>query len=145
MVWLCHLQQFLDKKKSKKLEGDVLQSVRSIVTSWQQEHYEQKAENGESPIDVILRMELGMVKILLNQHEENILISMHGRSLRILLSTLLGRELCTMDTFPIPNLGLYLLDYDYETNKYSLIKEADVTHLSQDLVTGFFKYQMTVG
>ena len=50
-----------------------------------------------------------MEHILGQEDENNVLICMHGRAMRILFAWLMGHSLRHMDTFPHSNLGLYEL------------------------------------
>jgi probable phosphoglycerate mutase len=54
---------------------------------------------------------------------------MHGRAMRILLTTLLRQPLATMDQFEHRNLCLYRLRYDYDTQQFSVELANDTRHL----------------
>ena len=87
------------------------------------------SEGGESPEDVILRQKPVIDLILSRPEEKTILIAMHGRAIRILLTLLLERPLFEMDTFNHLNLCLYKLIYDYDNQKFTVELACDVSHL----------------
>ncbi len=84
---------------------------------------------GESPDEVAIRQQNFWDEILQQNHEKNILIAMHGRALKILLSKVIHNNLAKMDTFEHTNLCLYLLQYDYDSNSFNIIKHNDTQHL----------------
>jgi broad specificity phosphatase PhoE len=71
------------------------------------------------------------VEELLSAGEELILICMHGRAMRVLLSMLLDRPLVEMDSFKHSNLCLYVLEQ--QGNKVSVVLENDISHLENVL------------
>lgn len=79
-----------------------------MLERWASGDLEYAIEGGESPILVANRLQKGMSHIL-KQPESTILICMHGRAMRVLLSILLGYDLRFMDVFLHQNLGLYVL------------------------------------
>ena len=72
-------------------------------------------EGGESPIVVAKRLKIGIDRILA-QPEKLVLVCMHGRAMRVLLSLLLGYDLRYMDLFKHQNLGLYVLNQNQSGN-----------------------------
>ncbi|MFN4145995.1 MAG: histidine phosphatase family protein [Runella sp.] len=108
---------------------------RWLIESWQNGQTDLQAEGGESPLEVQARLQSVMEIILSRQHEKTILVAMHGRAMRVLLATLLQLPLSRMDDFQHSNLCLYLLKYDYQTQKFSIEKENDTQHLKHLTVT----------
>jgi broad specificity phosphatase PhoE len=100
-----------------------------LTESWQNGQTDMTADGGESPEDVQERQAPIINLILSRPDEKLILVAMHGRAIRILLTTLLNRPLVEMDTFPHTNLGLYELEYDYDTQQFAAIRTNDTTHL----------------
>ena len=100
-----------------------------LVDSWATGETDTPSEGGESPADVIARQKPVIDLILSRPEEETILIAMHGRAIRILLTLLLERPLNEMDTFDHANLCLYKLIYDYKTSSFTLELTCDTTHL----------------
>ena len=105
--------------------GDVLFDIK---TEWFKGDYEAKVEGGESLLDVVARQKTAFDCILENKEESLVLVCMHGRALRILLSWMLETELKDMEAYPTPNTALYILDYDYTTCKYTCIEAANIDH-----------------
>ena len=84
----------------------------NMVKKWRDGELDFKPEGGESPIDLQAKQKEVMNIILSKKEEDIILICMHGRAMRILLSTILHQDLTLMDTFHHENLGLYILNYN---------------------------------
>ena len=84
----------------------------SMVKKWREGELDFKPEGGESPLDLLEKQKKVIDIILARKDEDIILICMHGRAIRILLSHILHQDLKLMDTFHHENLGLYLLNYD---------------------------------
>jgi len=101
----------------------------NLIDNWVSGNTSMPAEGGESPQDVINRQKPVFDLILSRPEEEVVLVAMHGRAIRILLTMLLERPLHEMDSFPHANLCLYKLIYDYETGKFFAELECDVSHL----------------
>lgn len=84
----------------------------SIINAWNDGELEKCIDGGESPLDIVNRQKPVIDKIIARENERKVLICMHGRAMRILLCTLLNKNLKNMDHFEHRNLGLYLLNYD---------------------------------
>ncbi|PWK26343.1 putative phosphoglycerate mutase [Arcicella aurantiaca] len=100
-----------------------------LIDSWIEGKTDMPSEGGESPEDVVARQKPVFELILSRPEEQLILVAMHGRAIRILLTHLLERPLHEMDTFDHANLCLYKLIYDYKTSKFSVELACDVSHL----------------
>ncbi len=100
-----------------------------MLQQWQLGHVEHRIEGGESPLDVALRQREALELILSRTHEQNVLICMHGRALRILLCQLLRYPLHSMDMFEHQNLGLYQVTYS--GSMFSVVRYNDGTHLQR--------------
>ena len=101
-----------------------------LIDNWIDGKTDMPSEGGESPADVISRQKPVIDLILSRPEEKTVLIAMHGRAIRILLTLLLERPLYEMDTFDHANLCLYKLTYDYTTSKFTIELACDVSHLS---------------
>lgn len=111
-----------------KLPTSEMNSVYwQIVNRWKQGDLEAKIEGGETPIEVEERL-LPMVQKLLQADESPVLVCMHGRAMRILLSMLTGQSLSVMDSFPHANLCLYLLEV--VDGQAVIVAQNDLEHLS---------------
>jgi broad specificity phosphatase PhoE len=98
-----------------------------MLKQWQMGNVEHRIEGGESPLDVALRQRQALDHILARTLEQNILVCMHGRALRILLCQLLRYPLRSMDMFDHQNLGLYQLTYS--GTMFSVVRYNDGAHL----------------
>jgi broad specificity phosphatase PhoE len=99
----------------------------NMVQRWKEGEVDYKPEGGESPLD-LQRKQQEVMKIILAQKEEDpILICMHGRAIRILLSTLIYQDLSKMDIFKHENLCLYILHYNGVD--FTIEKANDRSHL----------------
>lgn len=100
---------------------------RSLVEQWDQGMTDKSMPGGESPKSVKQRQQ-PVIEILKTRPDEDlVLISMHGRAMRILLSSLLNLPLTEMKNFSHSNLCLYTLNYDGEV--FQLEKRNDISHL----------------
>lgn len=102
------------------------QHYKEITLRWSNGEIDARLDNGESPLDVWKRQQPVIETIFSRSEEKTILICMHGRALRVLLSGMLHKDLAKMDMFIHENLGLYLLDYDGKN--FQIIMENDQTH-----------------
>ncbi len=100
-----------------------------MLEQWQSGNTSQRIDGGESPEDVIARQTPVIEYILGQPNEENILICMHGRAIRILLCNLMKYPLKSMDMFEHQNLCLYLLDYS--NGVVTIEKQNDIQHLGK--------------
>jgi broad specificity phosphatase PhoE len=88
-------------------------------------------EGGESPEIVAARQRLFIQMLLSRPEEENVLICMHGRAMRILLCTILNYPLRCMDEFLHQNLCLYKLDFT--GSMFTIKKYCDTSHLKENM------------
>lgn len=100
---------------------------RLLIKEWEKGNLNAKMEGGETPAEVRERQEHFLEKILQREDEDPILICMHGRAMRIFLTTVLYYNLSYMHFFNHNNLGLYILNYsDY---MFFIEKFNDTSHL----------------
>jgi len=83
----------------------------SMLDRWNKGGIEEKIEDGESPLDVQMRIKPVLNEILEDHASDIVLICMHGRAMRILLCTLLKYPLHLMDLFIHQNMGLYEITF----------------------------------
>jgi probable phosphoglycerate mutase len=98
-----------------------------MLQKWSTGDLDYAIEGGESPNMVAKRLGNG-IKHILSQPEKTILICMHGRAMRVLLSLLLSYNLRYMDVFTHQNLGLYLL-HQNEMGLFRIEKYNSSDHL----------------
>ena len=101
-----------------------------ILNRWKSGDLKAKVEGAENPEEVRSRLLPFVSQLLASEHEE-ILICMHGRAMRVLLSMLTGKPLLEMDSFLHNNLCLYVLEQKGE--ELSIILENDISHLENIL------------
>jgi probable phosphoglycerate mutase len=115
-------------KEGKVISDADNEQYINMLLAWNHGDYTQKVPGGESPLEVQERQKLAWEYIMSNEHEQHVLVCMHGRAIRILLCLLLGVPLKEMDNFQHRNLCLYLLSYQNGT--YSIEKTCDTEHLT---------------
>ncbi|WP_320003883.1 histidine phosphatase family protein [Shiella aurantiaca] len=83
----------------------------NMISRWQQGDTHMAIEGGESPEQVAMRLREAMTYIMSKEEEKAVLICMHGRAIRVLMTILLNYDLRAMDLFEHSNLCLYTLVY----------------------------------
>ena len=99
-----------------------------VIRRWSEGEVDLRIDGGDSPMDVANRQQEVIELLKTRTDEENVLICMHGRAIRIILCLLTGTPLKQMDRFEHENLGLYLLEY-VENEGFTLLKHNNVDHL----------------
>lgn len=102
---------------------------RTLIENWAAGNTGLPTEQGESPEQVVARQRPAIEHILAQTNESPVLVAMHGRAMRILLSWLLHQPLARMDQFEHSNLCLYKLTYHYESASFTLDIANDTAHL----------------
>ncbi|MCP4457896.1 MAG: histidine phosphatase family protein [Cytophagales bacterium] len=97
------------------------------VRAWRDGKLSESVGGGESPIEVMERQKLAMNEVL-NNEGETLLISMHGRAIRILICWLLNYPLQFMDGFDHQNCCYYKLGFS--DGVFAVDKFNQVGHLS---------------
>jgi len=82
-----------------------------VVKEWNSGNVSLRIEGGESPEDVRDR-QLPVIDKIANSKEDLVLVCMHGRAMRILLSHFIDGNINSMDNYEHKNLGLYILELD---------------------------------
>lgn len=108
-------------------EGHNNNQYRSIIENWKSGRLDLKIRGGESPLEVQKRQEEAMAYIL-SREEDLVLICMHGRAMRIMLSWMTGRHIREMDTFDHDNLSLYVLEY--QDGLFRILTHDERSHLT---------------
>ncbi|GAB3223029.1 histidine phosphatase family protein [Spirosoma arcticum] len=102
---------------------------RTLIEAWSAGNTALPTDGGESPEQVEARQRVAIDAILSHPDETPVLITMHGRAMRILLCWLTNRPLAQMDYFEHSNLCLYKLRYDYDTRAFDIELNNDTAHL----------------
>lgn len=98
-----------------------------VLDEWRKGNTSLRIEKGESPEDVAARQEEALQHILSQEEEKTVLISHHGRAMRVLMCKLLNYPLKYMDFFDHTNLGLYVINYS--GRMFSIERYNDQRHL----------------
>lgn len=99
----------------------------NMVKRWQEGDIDMAIEGGESPRQVAARMQKALKHILAQKDEEQVLICMHGRAMRVMLAVMLNYPLKSMDLFEHTNLCLYQLAYT--GSSFQVEKFNETSHL----------------
>lgn len=108
-------------------KSDDLKEYEQLINSWVSGNLDEKFENGESPNEMSERLVKGFDKVIKENHE-NVLLCIHGRALRILLSKIIDKDLTKMDKYTHSNTGVYIIDY--KDNEYDIVGENLKNHIS---------------
>jgi broad specificity phosphatase PhoE len=100
---------------------------KEIIEKWTGGNYEAKFEGGESPNEVLLRLQEAMNVIENQRNEQRVLICMHGRAMRLLLCILAKKPLAEMVDFPHQNTTLYKINF--HDGHYEIIEFNNTEHL----------------
>ena len=85
--------------EGQEQSDNILSGFQDLVLAWKDNQLDQAVDQGESPNQLVLRQKEAIDYILGKPEEENILICMHGRALRIMLCHLTDVPVCQMDDF----------------------------------------------
>jgi broad specificity phosphatase PhoE len=105
------------------------ESYSDLLDTWNKGNTHIAALGGESPEQVVLRQKIALDIILENENENLILIAMHGRAMRILLTQIMEFPLSQMDDFEHSNTCLYKLKYTAKSGKFEILQANNTQHL----------------
>ena len=108
-------------------KSDNLKEYEELINLWVSGDLDKKFENGESPNEMSERLVKGFDKIIKEKHE-NVLLCIHGRALRILLSKIINKDLTKMDKYTHSNTGVYIIDYN--NKNYDIVARNLRNHLN---------------
>ena len=101
-------------------------AFRQMMHYWLSGELHQKFEKGESPLEVKERQLIVLEKLIeKNNSDQNLLICMHGRAMRLFLCLLTDIPLTSMDKFPHLNTSLYKVEYDGTTFRITEFNNTD--------------------
>ncbi len=115
-------------REGKKVDAEGSKFYNDTLQKWKEGEIDLAIDGGESPRDVATRMQEALDHIMAQEDEELVLINMHGRSMRVMLTLMLNYPLHCMDMFDHHNLGLYELTYTgtmFKVDRYN-----DTSHLA---------------
>ena len=107
-------------------KSDDLEDYARLIDTWLAGNLDNKFEEGESPNEMSVRLVKGFDKVLDDDHD-TVLLCIHGRALRILLSKIIDNDLTKMDKYVHSNTGLYILEY--KNGKYEILGSNLRNHL----------------
>ena len=107
-------------------KSDDLEDYARLIDTWLAGNLDNKFEEGESPNEMSVRLVKGFNKVLDDDHD-TVLLCIHGRALRILLSKIIDNDLTKMDKYVHSNTGLYILEY--KNGKYEVLGSNQRDHL----------------
>jgi broad specificity phosphatase PhoE len=116
-------------REGRKPDANDNKQFYAVTSEWKRGNTHVSFLNGESPDQVAERQMEAFSEILKDQTSQHVLVAMHGRALKILLAKLLHNDLTKMDLYEHSNLCLYILHYDYDTQKYHLKLSKFTDHL----------------
>lgn len=99
-------------------KSDDLEDYSKLIDTWLAGNLDNKFEEGESPNEMSIRLIKGFNKVLDDDYD-TVLLCIHGRALRILLSKIIDNDLTKMDKYVHSNTGLYILEY--KNYKYEIL------------------------
>ena len=114
-------------REGKKVDAEGSKYYSDTLSKWREGETHLAIDGGESPEDVAKRMKVALDHILSQQNEKLVLINMHGRSMRVMLTLMLNYPLKCMDMFDHHNLGLYELTYT--GSMFKIDRHNDTDHL----------------
>jgi broad specificity phosphatase PhoE len=109
---------------------DTKAAFLTLMRDWVAGKLDSKFENGESPNEVRLRQLEALQIIMSHTEEEEVLICMHGRAMRLFLCLLTGKPLTEMDAFPHQNLVLYKVTFNGD--RFEIVDFNNADHLKRD-------------
>lgn len=114
-------------REGKKVDAEGSKYYKDTLNKWSEGQTHLAIDGGESPEDVAKRMQEALDHIMAQENEDLVLINMHGRSMRVMLTLMLNYPLRCMDMFNHSNLGLYELTYT--GSMFKIDRHNDTTHL----------------
>ncbi|GAA4011151.1 histidine phosphatase family protein [Hymenobacter fastidiosus] len=116
-------------REGTRITAEEDEEYYGVLRQWHQGQTSARLPGGESPEEVAARQRPFIDLLTARPGEENILVCMHGRAMRVLLCQLLNYPLSHMDAFEHRNLCLYKVHY---TGSMFVVRSfLDVQHLQE--------------
>lgn len=116
--------------EGKSPTPDEMEEFRQLKLDWQNGLLDRKIAEGESPLECHQRIERVLEKLKSAHKGQRILVCTHGRTSRVLLSSIAGEGLHEMERFDHSNTGLNILHCN-EEGDYSAELINDTAHLER--------------
>ncbi|AIM37471.1 histidine phosphatase family protein [Sphingobacterium sp. SG20118] len=113
--------------EGKEQNESIMSGFSELVSAWKNGELDVSVDQGESPNALMQRQSEAIQHMVKQEHEETILVCMHGRALRIILCLLTGVDASKMDEFPHTNTALYKLTY--VNGQFEIIDYYNTKHL----------------
>lgn len=113
--------------EGKEQNEATMVGFNQVISAWRQGDLDLRIEEGESPNQLVERQKKAVAYMLEQTREETVLVCMHGRALRIMLSHLTDVPVNLMDDFPHTNTALYVLEYNGDN--FEIIDHYNIKHL----------------
>ncbi|MBF9221036.1 histidine phosphatase family protein [Hymenobacter ruricola] len=114
-------------REGTRITMDEDAEYRQVLHDWAEGRTDARLTGGESPEEVAARQRPFIELLKAREHEQTVLVCMHGRALRVMLCQLLNYPLRYMEGFEHSNLCLYKLEF---TGSFFTVKNfLDVSHL----------------
>lgn len=98
--------------EGKEQTPEIMKGFLDLTTHWRNGELDTAVEGGETPNQLVVRQREALQHILAVPDEQNVLVCMHGRAMRVFLCMLIKRDVSLMDDFPHTNTALYKVIYD---------------------------------
>lgn len=116
--------------EGKERSDDVIATFDRVLSQWQVGKLDAKMVGGESPNDVWQRASASLEQIVAEVPAGgNALICTHGRTMRVILSQLMGYGMHQMNLFPHHNTALNVLARQ-PNGRWRMERLNDLSHLS---------------
>ncbi len=112
--------------EGKQVSAAMTERYTRLIDDWEKGELTSRIEGGESAEELLQRLS-DFLEMLRRSGHEKVLICSHGRTIRALLTLLLGLEAGDMKRFNHSNTGLFALQVTEDSAV--LLKKNDVSHL----------------
>ncbi len=109
-------------------KSDNLDEYENLIKTWINGDLDNKFKSGESPNEMSKRLIKGFNHVI-SEGFSTVLLCIHGRALRILLSKIIDNDLTRMDKYVHSNTGLYIIDSN-KKGKYEIVSRNLRNHLA---------------
>lgn len=113
--------------EGREQSPEIMVGFQDLIAQWSQGSLDCCVEGGESPNELMIRQKQAIDHIMSREDEQNVLICMHGRAMRILLAWLTGLDPCQMDQFPHTNTALYKIQHN--GSAFDIVDRYNIQHL----------------